>query len=129
MEIQQAPAAHVTNVTTATGDANDAKRGVTFLVTRNGQMVTRNKLASPFASPVSAAKDAAKAPLVTRMTRNAGTLYPLPFEKWETTPREGTPERGPAARVTIVTTPDVAVTEKRNLPRFGHLSRAKETRP
>ena len=129
MDIQQAPAAHVTHVTTATGDASDAKRGVTLVVTRNAPLVTRKKLASPLASPVSAAEDAAKAPLVTRVTRNAGTLYPLPFETGERAPREGTPERGPAARVTIVTPPAEAVTKEPSVLRSGHRSRAKEPRP
>lgn len=102
MDAQKAPAAHVTIVT---GDAGDAKRGVTRMVTRNAYMVTRNGVTQSLASPVSARRDAAEALLVTRVTRTAGIGYPPYLKRGWRHPEARHPQEGPAARVTIVTTP------------------------
>lgn len=104
MNAKNAPAAHVTCVISVCSDASDAKRGVTRMVTRNAAMVTRNELASLLASPLPARHDAVEPFPVTRVTRNAGIPYPLHSIRGEGTPREGTPQRGPAAHVTRVTT-------------------------
>lgn len=120
MSIQKAPAAYVTIVT---GDASDAKRGVTQVVTRNAHLVTRNGVTQSLASPVSARRDAAEALLVTRVTRNAGTCYPPYLRRGWGGPGGRHPQKAPAPRVTIVTTPRGALTVS-NLPGPADLSRA-----
>lgn len=117
MDTQKAPAAHVTIVT---GDAGDAKRGVTRVVTRNTHLVTRNGVSQSHASPVSARHDAAEALMVTRVTRTAGISYPPYLKRGKGNPGGRHPQKGPAPRVTIVTTPE----EGPNLPGSADPSRA-----
>lgn len=74
------------------------------MVTRDAYLVTRNGVTQSLASPVSARRDAAEALLVTRVTRDAGTLYPPYLKRGRGNAQGRHTQEGPALRVTIVTT-------------------------
>lgn len=100
MDAQQAPAAHVTSVTS---DMSDIGRGVTFGVTCSDIQVTRVTCTSLRMSLLSARHDAMEPVSVTRVTLDAVHRYP-PYLKRGKGPRAGAaPERAPASYVTHVT--------------------------